>query len=82
MNIARIDRATMVVTNIEVADQEWIDQNSNDEFHLFIPFQESDQATVGGVYETATGIFTPLPAGLPAPMPEIPANDAEFLDIG
>lgn len=82
MNIARIDKATMVVSNIEVAEQEWIDQNANDEAYLFVPFTESEGVTIGGTYDPATQIFTALPGGLPAPMPEIPANDAEFLDIG
>ena len=62
MRIARIDPATSVVTNIEVADQEWLDAQPTDG-DLLVPYDDGNAATIGLAYDPQTGVFEQPPGG-------------------
>lgn len=65
MQIARVDAATNVVVNIEIADQAWLDELQEAPGpHLFIPYTEADQVSLGAVWD---GISWPEREPLPPP---------------
>lgn len=62
MNIARIDRATGIVTNIEVADLEWLEAQSADPDFAFQPYAPDQPAVIGLAYDPVTGFEQPATA--------------------
>lgn len=58
-DIARINRETLIVENIERASQSWIDENSNDEQYMFVktPDEYGTYARVGFSYDDEYGLF-------------------------
>ena len=59
MNIARIDRATGVVINIESASQEWLDAHADDPDFAFEPYVPVAPAFIGLGYDPETGFEQP-----------------------
>lgn len=60
MEIARVDRATGLVVNIEIADLEWIEANADpDGPWIFVPYDESNPAARGLVWEPIGGFTDP-----------------------
>lgn len=59
MDIARIDRATGVVVNIEVADAEWLAAQSDDPAFLFLPYEADQPAVIGLTHDPVTGFTQP-----------------------
>lgn len=55
MDIARIDRATGVVVNIEVADAEWLAAQSDDPAFLFLPYEADQPAVIGLKHDHVAG---------------------------
>ena len=55
MRIARIDRATGVVVNIECADQSWVDAHADDPDYDFVTYPEDAPASIGHAYDPETG---------------------------
>jgi hypothetical protein len=55
MDIARIDKATGVVVNIEVADQEWLDTHADDPNFAFEPYTPEQPAVIGLTHDPVTG---------------------------
>lgn len=55
LTIARIDKATGVVINIELADQEWIDAQADDPDCAFVPYTPEAPASIGGRHDPVTG---------------------------
>ena len=54
--VARIDLATGVVINIEMADEEWLDAHADDPDFLFEPYVEADQPAIIGLgYDPGLG---------------------------
>lgn len=47
MNIARIDRTTGVVINIEVANQDWLDAHADDPDFDFAAYTDENPAVIG-----------------------------------
>lgn len=76
MNIARIDAATGVVVNIEVADLAWIKANADpDGPFLFVPYDDDEPAGIGHAWEPIGG-FTP-----PAATYNLTADDLGTLGV-
>lgn len=65
MNVARIDRHTLVVVNIELGDQAWLDANANDPDFLLVPYAADSPAWIGLSWSSNTGFEQPTPE--PAP---------------
>jgi hypothetical protein len=61
MNIARIDKATGVVLNVEVASQEWLDAHADDPDFDFVAYTPEAPASIGGTHDEVQG-FTAPPA--------------------
>jgi hypothetical protein len=55
LNIARIDLATGLVVNIEVADQAWLDAHANDPDFTFEAYPDEQPAIIGLGYDPSTG---------------------------
>lgn len=62
MRIARIDKATNIVVNIEIADEEWVAANADDPTFLFVPVPDGDPVGRGDSYDAETGMFPPYVA--------------------
>lgn len=59
-NIARIDKETGTVVNVEWATLEWIEANADpDGPWIFVPYDESDPATIGQTWEPIGGFTDP-----------------------
>ncbi len=56
--IARVDRATGLVVNLEVAEQDWIDANANDPEFEFVAYEADTPALIGAQYDSVLGMFT------------------------
>lgn len=68
MNIARIDFATNIVDNVEVADEDWTRaanarRDAGDVY--FVPYDEANPAHIGLTYDPVTGVFEQPPAPVP-----------------
>ncbi len=59
MNIARIDRATGSIVNIEVASREWLDDHADDPDFRFEPYTPTAPAVIGGTHDEMTGFAKP-----------------------
>lgn len=60
MNIARIDAATGVVVNVELASLEWIEANADpDGPFLFVPYDDDTPAGIGDTWEPIGGFMRP-----------------------
>lgn len=59
MDIARIDKATGIVVNIEVADQAWLDAHSADPDFTFETYVPEAPAFIGLGYDAVTGFEQP-----------------------
>ena len=60
MDIARIDAATGVVVNVEVADLEWIEANADpDGPTVFVPVQDGDHPAIGYGWDPIGGFAQP-----------------------
>lgn len=60
MNIARIDAATGVVVNIEVADLEWIETNADPAGPwIFVPYDDDGPAAIGDSWDPIGGFTRP-----------------------
>ncbi|MDO8308555.1 MAG: hypothetical protein Q7V58_09420 [Actinomycetota bacterium] len=55
MDIARIDKATGLVVNIECADQEWLDAHADDPEYTFVPYTPEAPASIGLKHDPVTG---------------------------
>lgn len=55
MKIARIDKRTGIVLNLEVCDPEWLEEDDqvNSEDFLFIA-DDNDKATIGHIWDGVT----------------------------
>lgn len=58
-DIARIDKDTFTVVNIERADQEWIDANADDPKYMFVktPDDFGTDARIDHSYDIEYGLF-------------------------
>lgn len=58
-DIARIDRDSLIVVNIEKADQEWIDANAEDPQYMFVktPDEFGTDARIDHSYDIESGLF-------------------------
>lgn len=63
MEIARIDRTTGLVVNIECADQDWLDAHADDPTFLFVPYVPEEPAIIGLGYDAVDGFDQPTPEG-------------------
>lgn len=60
MDIARIDAATGVVVNVEVADLEWIEANADpDGPWIFVPYEDDAPAGIGDSWDSIGGFTGP-----------------------
>lgn len=57
--IARIDKATGTVVNVEMAEQEWLDAHADDPDYLFVPYTDAEPAIIGLGYDPGTGFEQP-----------------------
>jgi hypothetical protein len=80
MNIARIDRLTDAIINIEVADQDWIDANTSDPDYRFVPYV-NERVIIGGQHNPVTGEFSDPIGLIAAALPPIPVSDEDFLNV-
>ena len=55
MDIARIDKASGVVVNIECATQEWVDAHADDPDYTFVPYTPEQPAIVGLKHDPVAG---------------------------
>lgn len=55
MEIARIERSTGRIVNIEVADAEWLEQHADDPVYLFEPYVADAPAIVGDTFDPESG---------------------------
>lgn len=60
LDIARVNRQTLEVENIERASQDWIDANANDEQYMFVvtPDVFGTHAVIGLHYDTEFELFS------------------------
>lgn len=63
--IARIDKATGTVVNVEMAEQEWVDAHADDPDFVFVPYTAGNPAVVGLGWDPVTGFEQPPPVGEP-----------------
>jgi hypothetical protein len=61
VRIARIDKATGAVLNIEAVEQDWLDANADDPDHDFVVLAEDDAPVFGLGYDPVTGFEQPEP---------------------
>lgn len=54
--VARVDRQSFIVKNIESADPEWISENNSGP-DLLVPFSADNPAIVGLSYDPSAGLF-------------------------
>lgn len=59
LRIARIDLATGLVTNVEMAAQDWLDAHAADPDFLFVIDDPDTPAVVGLGYDPVTGFEQP-----------------------
>ena len=59
LRIARIDLATGLVSNIEMAAQDWLDAHTDDPDFVFVQDDPGQPAVVGLGYDPATGFEQP-----------------------
>lgn len=59
MNLARVERSTSIVVNVESANQEWFDDHVDDPDYAFIISTDEKPAYVGGIYDTESEKFIP-----------------------
>lgn len=75
-DIARINKNTLIVENIERASQQWIDENNNDDVYIFIktPDEYGTHARIGYSYDEEYQLF-----GNPyALFPKLPPLEEDF----
>lgn len=80
MKIARVDRESGTIVNIEIADQEWIDANADDPTFMFVPYTD-EVVIIGGAYDVDAGQFVAPSNVVPPQPPVIPVDDADFLNV-
>lgn len=51
LTIARIDRVTGLVVNIECATQEWVDAHADDPAYTFTPYTPDEPAVIGETFD-------------------------------
>lgn len=59
--VARIDRATREVLNVELAADEWLDAQADDPAVLFVAYEADQPAVIGLTHDPVAG-FAQLPA--------------------
>lgn len=60
LRIARIDLASGLVVNVEMAAQDWLDAHADDADYLFVEDADPDQPAVIGLgYDPGTGFEQP-----------------------
>jgi hypothetical protein len=60
LRLARIDLASGLVVNVEMAAQDWLDAHANDPDYLFVVDDDPDApAVVGYGYDPVTGFEQP-----------------------
>lgn len=57
--VARIDRATGAVVNVEMALPSWITDNADDPAFLFVPYTPEEPAIIGLTYDPVAGFDQP-----------------------
>lgn len=59
LTVARVTRVGSLVINVEIANQDWVDTNTNDPYFLFVvsPDKDGNSATIGLHYSISTGLF-------------------------
>jgi hypothetical protein len=77
VNIARVERETNVVVNIEIADDSWLEANADDVVYRFVPYS-NEVVIIGGMHDPETGNFNSEQI---VALPTFPSNDDEFLDV-
>jgi hypothetical protein len=61
LTFARVDAATSVVVNIEVATLEWIETNADpDGPYLFVPYDDANPAHIGDSWSPIGGFTEQL----------------------
>lgn len=60
MNVAKINKKTNVVENLEVVSKEWLQKNIDDEY-LYIPYDSNNQAHIGFLWSSNLGFEQPMP---------------------
>lgn len=59
MNIARIERSSGKVVNVEVATPEWLASNGDDPEYLFVEVPEGDPLPLRMYWDAVTGFSQP-----------------------
>lgn len=59
LRIARIDLASGLVVNVEMADQAWLDAHADDPDFVFVVDEPPGSAHIGLGYDPATGFEQP-----------------------
>ena len=80
MKIARINKLTDVIVNIEIADQEWLDANKDDSEFRFVSYSD-ERVIIGGQHNPVTGEFADPSGSVAAALPVIPVSDEDFLNV-
>lgn len=57
--VARVDKATGLVLNIELADQSWLDAHAKDPACRFVPYTDTAPAIIGLKHDPVTGFEQP-----------------------
>lgn len=79
MNVARIDAATGVVVNVELADLEWIEANADpDGPWILVPYDDDAPAGIGDAWDPIGG-FTRPPE--PETITVTPAELEQLVDV-
>jgi len=60
--VARIDRATGEVLNVEMAWPAWVADHADDPDYLYVPYTEDQPAIIGQGYDLVAG-FDPAAGG-------------------
>jgi len=59
VKIARLDMATGLVVNVEMASQDWVDAHADDPDYLFILDDPNQPAVIGYGWDPVTGFDQP-----------------------
>jgi hypothetical protein len=79
VNVARIERETGRVVNIEVVDEEWLAANAKDEQYEFVEYAPEDRVQPGVLRDVGKRAFVERDAAIALPV--FPVDDAEFLNV-
>lgn len=80
MKVARVDRESGTIVNIEIADQAWVDANADDPTFLFVPYTD-EPVIIGGAYDMSVEEFVAPADVVPSQPPVVPVDDADFLNV-